>query len=403
MDERISLFLELISRDDNMYYWRYDDRRELVESNCPTESILDSILRQGGFLAQAYEMPGNTPLVLVSDWDLIWVAVRKAEEKRIVAVHILGPYFSNKWSQQDIDKLILQVKGNPSSEWLKAFANALHGLPTVPQLYYCQYATMLHYLVNNERISVSDILYNDEYHVVPPDFSNLSVHTPPKDRTNVYRAERAMMEALREGDMQYENAMERAASTAGIRQYTNDPLLNVKIACTTFAAICVRTAIEGGLSITLSYCLGDAYIKSLFLAKTRAEVSDIKNQMYKDFVTRVHNCRTNPAYSMMVQSCCDYINLHLSQQLNIDVLANHLGYAKYYLSTRFKKETGCSVNDYIKIARIERAKSLLATTKTSIDDIAQQVGFVSRGFFSNTFKRCVGISPAAYRKEQIGM
>ena len=193
-------------------------------------------------------------------------------------------------------------------------------------------------------------------------------------------------------------AMMRASGTAHVRQYTENPLRNAQIACTTFAAICTRAAIEGGLSTTLSYSLGDAYIKSLFLARSLSEVSDIKNKMYIDFIRRVHACRTNPQYSKMVQGSCDYIELHLSETLNIETLASRLGYAKYYLSTCFKKETGCSVNDYIKFARVERAKVLLSTTDIPIEKIAEQVGFSSRNFFAATFKRCVGKTPAEYRK-----
>ena len=92
-------------------------------------------------------------------------------------------------------------------------------------------------------------------------------------------------------------------------------------------------------------------------------MSAIKNQMYKDFVTRVHNCRNNPQYSKNGAGSRDYIELHLAEPISIETLATRLGYSKYYLSTRFKKEIGCSVNDYIKFVRIERAKRLLSTTE----------------------------------------
>ena len=186
-----------------------------------------------------------------------------------------------------------------------------------------------------------------------------------------------------------------------IRIEQNGIVLEMAISCTTFATLCTRAAIEGGLSTTKSYCLGDAYIKSFFLAKTASEVSAIKNQMYKDFVTRVHNCRNNPQYSKMVQGSRDYIELHLAEPISIETLATRLGYSKYYLSTRFKKEIGCSVNDYIKFVRIERAKRLLSTTEKNISEIAENTGFASRNFFASTFKQCVGKTPAQYRKEML--
>ena len=103
----------------------------------------------------------------------------------------------------------------------------------------------------------------------------------------------------------------------------------------------------------------------------------------------------------MVQGSRDYIELHLAEPISIETLATRLGYSKYYLSTRFKKEIGCSVNDYIKCVRIERAKRLLSTTEKNISEIAENTGFASRNFFASTFKQCVGKTPAQYRKEML--
>ena len=58
-----------------------------------------------------------------------------------------------------------------------------------------------------------------------------------------------------------------------------------------------------------------------------------------------------------------------------------------------------SINNYIKIARVERAKLLLTTTQLSIQQISEQLCFGTRSFFDDTFKKIVGTAPAAYRAE----
>lgn len=89
--------------------------------------------------------------------------------------------------------------------------------------------------------------------------------------------------------------------------------------------------------------------------------------------------------------------MHLSEPLDIGVLASRLSYAKYYLSRKFKEETGNSVNSYIKKARIEPAKVLLLNSDDNMDEIAVKCGFLSRSFFTTVFSKECGISPARFR------
>lgn len=400
MQERIRLYLELIACSQPLYYLRYDAKGNLLESTCPAEKMLDDVFRAVGALDRALAEESGLPAILGSSSLLLWIAAREPDGEGSFTLHVLGPFFANEVRTEGVHWFVRQAHFSDSAPWNQALAETLLALPAVSVQFYGQYAVMLHYLLTGQRIQLGEIQYSLEgSEAVPADFSNLKARTGPKDRKDVYRLERALLNAVREGDLEGASAMSFAGQTARVRQYTNDPLRNIQIACTTFVTLCSRAAIEGGLSTTMSYSLGDAYIKSIFLAKSGAEVQDIKDQMYRDFITRVHNCRHNPEYSKMVQSCCDYIELHLNEPLHIETLAGRLGYAKYYLSARFKKETGVSVGDYIKFARIERAKMLLATTDKNIAEIAELTGFASRSFFSNTFKRCLGVTPAAYRQQ----
>ena len=53
---------------------------------------------------------------------------------------------------------------------------------------------------------------------------------------------------------------------------------------------------------------------------------------------------------------------------------------------------------YVNSQRIELAKTLLANEKFSILEIAFQIGYNDANYFSNIFKKHVGISPSRYRK-----
>lgn len=64
-----------------------------------------------------------------------------------------------------------------------------------------------------------------------------------------------------------------------------------------------------------------------------------------------------------------------------------MGYTEYYMTHKFKEETGLSVTDYIKFAKIERAKVLLKSTNQTVQDIAAALSFSTRNYFSRIFRR----------------
>ena len=120
--------------------------------------------------------------------------------------------------------------------------------------------------------------------------------------------------------------------------------------------------------------------------------------MFNDFVSRVYKRKNNTQrISKPIQNCCDYIKTHINDKITIKHLAYRIGYTEYYLSRKFKKEVGCSINDYIKTQKIEYAKILLSSSGQSIQDISDSLNFCSRSYFTDVFQKIVGISPNEYR------
>ena len=89
----------------------------------------------------------------------------------------------------------------------------------------------------------------------------------------------------------------------------------------------------------------------------------------------------------------------MEEKLTAQDLASRIGYSGYYLSRWFKKETGFSIDEYARNAKVERAKRMLVTTQDSIQDIADSLGFAGRNYFASTFRKITGMPPAAYRKK----
>ena len=93
----------------------------------------------------------------------------------------------------------------------------------------------------------------------------------------------------------------------------------------------------------------------------------------------------------------DYIEKHISEQINLDELAKLVHLDKSYLIVRFKEKWGITPMKYVNWLRIERAKGLLADTDMSITEIATEVGFQSVHYFSRFFKEKENMPPNDYR------
>ena len=68
-----------------------------------------------------------------------------------------------------------------------------------------------------------------------------------------------------------------------------------------------------------------------------------------------------------------------------------------YLSDLLKIETGSSAKQHIHSFIIEKAKTTLLNSNSSISEIAFSMGFEYPQHFSKLFKGKVGLSPSEYR------
>ena len=72
------------------------------------------------------------------------------------------------------------------------------------------------------------------------------------------------------------------------------------------------------------------------------------------------------------------------------------------LARAFRRTFGCTIGEYLRRLRIERAAEQLATGTQPLAEIALAAGFADQSHFSNVFRRRVGMSPSAYRREVRG-
>lgn len=396
-EEKLSLLREMLTCGAPVYLWTYAARGHLMQTNCP-ELVLDVIFESTGCKAYMleYGRQNTAPLVLGAPLGLMWCAAFEQQDGELHKMHVIGPVFSSEFSLRGLSDALREF--DVPLDFKPRLGALLHNLPVAATSLFFQYGLMLHYCATGEKLERSDIQFQEGE--IGGSESQKALR--PKDRHRTYSAEQNLLWMVREGNLDYQSATDRASElSSGVRISSGKPMEQAVISCAVFTSLCVRAAIEGGLSPENAYALGDSYIQSLIQCRTIAELTNINREMYGDFVRRVHKHRVNTEQSKQVRACCEYIELHLEEPVSLKQLAALVGYRDYYLSRKFKKETGFNINDYIKFARIEKAKLLLTSTREPVRDIARRLQFCSSSYFAQTFQQVTGVTPQQWRSRQI--
>ncbi len=106
--------------------------------------------------------------------------------------------------------------------------------------------------------------------------------------------------------------------------------------------------------------------------------------------------RNPPARLLRVAA---YIEAHLELSLSVGHLSEVSGVSKYHFHREFSAWFGIPVSRYISLLRLKRASYQLAFRDTSVLDIALEAGYESHEAFSRAFRRALGQSPSAFRRQ----
>ncbi len=131
--------------------------------------------------------------------------------------------------------------------------------------------------------------------------------------------------------------------------------------------------------------------------KPRCLINNLVSLLYTISKDIHHGRHFKGSYSFHVRKAVDYINSNYNNDLTLLDVANYLNINKSYLCTLLKKETGKTFTQLLNEIRIEKSKNLLLENKSSMLNIALQVGFNNQNYFNITFKKITGMTPIEYR------
>lgn len=165
------------------------------------------------------------------------------------------------------------------------------------------------------------------------------------------------------------------------------------------AALIARQCIEAGLSVEESYSLSDFYIQKVDRLTSLSAITNLHDDMVRAYTHKMSMINKTHDYTRPIIRCVNYIYSNLHTRITLETLADYTKLSASYLSKLFKKETGCSISEYISIQKIETAKNMLRYSDYTPSEIAQILAYPSQSYFTEKFRKTVGTTPLKYKNK----
>jgi AraC family transcriptional regulator, arabinose operon regulatory protein len=103
--------------------------------------------------------------------------------------------------------------------------------------------------------------------------------------------------------------------------------------------------------------------------------------------------------SAILDQACDLLCRRLDEDVNLEeLLDGHFEFGYERLRKLFAQRLGLSPGEYRINRRIDRARDLLLSNDSGLEEIAAKLGYASPYSLSRQFKQVVGVPPSEYRK-----
>ncbi len=137
--------------------------------------------------------------------------------------------------------------------------------------------------------------------------------------------------------------------------------------------------------------------KDAFEIFVRSEIYKILGLLYRDGILLDTERFFRTKEIQKILPALEYVNKNYSENISLEDASSLLGFDPSYFCRIFKSATGATFTEYLNFVRVCKAEKLLSSTRKSILEISEAVGFSSLSYFNRIFKKIRNRSPGNYR------
>ena len=152
------------------------------------------------------------------------------------------------------------------------------------------------------------------------------------------------------------------------------------------------------------------YLDAVTEIEAAENLEEIKNLINKycanicSLIEEKNHWMNAQKHNNVIEKALNYIHKHYDEpNLSLELVSNISGLSPSYLGKLFKGATGQSFSEYLNYIRLEKAKLLLISTNETAAKISESVGIYNTTYFSTLFKKKYGLSPSAFREQELIM
>lgn len=149
--------------------------------------------------------------------------------------------------------------------------------------------------------------------------------------------------------------------------------------------------------------LEEVFVKNFSLTRSGCSEMELAGHMYGVLMRILEHVPLSFAEDIQIpvelQRTAGFMEEQVHTNLTLDQISAYAGMGKYHFSHMFKKWYGISPMQYYTSKRMEQACDLLQKSVLSVEEIAEQLGYLDSGYFRKAFKNYFGLTPTAYRKQ----
>jgi AraC-like DNA-binding protein len=317
---------------------------------------------------------------------------------------IFGPYkLQNEIRDKELRDVMIREKIDlNAAQAIKIFLNAL---PGVSIAYFLSIIVSLNSEINHEvvKLTIPEDYGSSVSPSSPDDFYNGKAITEQEFTdtnidTRTFQSDQRMMDCVKQGNYKALFSFYGVGTQRDVSILNLDYIRAYKDCSFGLLSLVSQAAMQGGADPTVIYSLHDIYLQKIEKAQNEPEINSIQGDFIKDCCEKVTLVSSSATDNPTINRALAYINEHLRERLNAEIIGEHIKVSPAYLSARFKKKAGQSLPDYISTMKIREAERLLIYTDKPLSDIAAYLSFSSQSYFQNIFKKLDGVTPKFYRE-----